>query len=140
MCHLLCLDLTALPALQAHYPEQRAVSLFASTAHPVDMYEIAEPKNGLVAIRFSTQAQIDAAPPAPPELKTNPEAPLRFRVRAWNERQEHLSRPRILGGVPFWCQQQQHQGNFIAQLGEACGISGDGLVYLFDDTVFAQFT
>lgn len=46
----------------------------------------------------------------------------------------------MLGGVPFWCQDEQHQGNFIMQCGEELGISGDGLVYVFDDKIFAQFT
>lgn len=46
----------------------------------------------------------------------------------------------MLGAVPSWCQQEEHQGNFIMQGGESLGVSGDGLVYVFDDVVLAQFT
>jgi hypothetical protein len=140
MRHLLRLDLAALPAVQVHYPEQRMLSLFCSTEHNVDMYEIASPKNALVALRFSSQAEIDAAPALPDGVTLLPETPWRFRERPWSEREQWFGRSRILGGVPSWCQEQEHQGNFIMQLGEESGISGDGLIYVFDDTVFAQFT
>lgn len=139
MEHLLTLDLATMPALQAHYPEHRALSVFCAADREVTMYDIGRPNSGLTAILFTTQAQLDAAP-APPAVKPRPVEPLRPVAHAWAELPEYFGRARVLGAVPSWCQDEQHQGNFILQAGEELGISGDGLVYVFDDAVFAQFT
>ncbi len=139
MDHLFTLDLTTVPALQAHYPDQRTLSLFCARAAETTMYDIGQPNNGLTALRFSTQAQVDARP-APPPGKERPARWFEAVAHPWSELEDHFTRPRVLGGVPGWCQDEEHQGNFIMQCGEDFGVSGDGLVYVFDDVVFAQFT
>ena len=133
------LDLSTMPALQVHYPAYRTLSVFCADDDEVTMYKIANPGNRLTAIVFTTQAEVEARP----EVPAGRERPPRWLVptaRSWTERDAYFSRSRVLGGVPFWCQQEKHQGNFIMQCGEESGISGDGLVYVFDDAIFAQFT
>jgi hypothetical protein len=139
MEHLFTLDLATVPAVQAHYPDMRTFSVFCAAGREVTMYDIAAPNNGLVVGVFTSQAQIDERPAAPAVTAM---APRWFRpvVHGWEASRELYTRPRILGGVPFWCQSEQHQGNFIMQCGEELGIAGDGLVYVFDDKIFAQFT
>ncbi len=141
MDHLFTLDLATMPALAAHYPEHRAISVFCVAADETTMYDLGRPQNGLTAIVFTTQAQLDE-PSAPPELAQPPRPARKFRpiAHAWTELEHHFGATRILGAVPSWCQQEQHQGNFIMQCGEALTVAGDGLVYVFDDVVFAQFT
>lgn len=140
MQHLFSLDLKDLPALQVHYPGERALAIFCSTAEPVDMYRLRSPKNSLMALRFSTQAQVDAADPPPAGVELRPARRITPTTHPWSEREGLWSRQRVLGAVPFWCQEPDHQGNFIMQFGEGLGVSGDGLVYVFDDAIFAQFT
>jgi hypothetical protein len=139
MQHLMTLDLATVPALQVHYPDQRTLSIFCAADRDLTMYDIGNPNNGLVVPLFSTQAQIDERPAAP-AVPSLPPRWFRPVVHAWDQIGEKFGRARVLGGVPCWCQSEQHQGNFIMQCGEDLGISGDGLVYVFDDKVFAQFT
>jgi hypothetical protein len=141
MDHLFTLDLATMPALAAHYPGQRTVSVFCAAAHATTMYDLGRPKNGLTAVVFTTQAQLDE-PSAPPALARPPRPARRFRpvAHAWAELEQYFGRTRVLGAVPSWCQREEHQGNFIMQCGEDLTVSGDGLVYVFDDVVFAQFT
>ena len=139
--HLFTLDLDALPALKAQYPDYRTMSVFCSDPSTVTMYEIGRPGNGYMSIVWSTQAQIDEAP-KPPKGKADdkPYWHITIEARGWDELNNHFGGRRILGAVPCWCQYEQHQGNFIMQTGESLGLGGDGLMYVFDDTIFAQFT
>jgi hypothetical protein len=139
MVHLATFDLATMPALQAHYPGQRTFSVFCAADREVSMYEIASPDNGMVVGLFADRAQIDAKP-APPAVEPTETRFFKPVAHTWAERPDFDSGARVLGGVPFWCQSEQHQGNFIMQCGEELGISGDGLVYVFDDKIFAQFT
>ncbi len=139
MDHLFTLDLDAMPALASQYPGHRALSVFCSSAD-VTMYDIARPGNGLTAIVFTTQAEVDEAAAPPPGMAGKTGEPIRATAHGWDRLEHHFGGTRVLGGVPSWCQQEEHQGNFIMQGGESLGISGDGLVYVFDDKIFAQFT
>lgn len=140
MQHLFSLDLRDMPALQVHYPEARALSVFCSVAEPVDMYRLRSPKNSLLALRFSTQAQVDEAAAPPPGVESRPARRIIPAAHPWSERASIWTRSRVLGALPSWCQAPDPQGNFIMQFGEELGVSGDGLVYVFDDSIFAQFT
>ncbi len=142
MNHHFTLDLTTMPALAMLYPDHRALSLFIVDSGDVDMYQLSWSKYGRKAqVVFSTQAQIDEAG-APPAAKAaaTPRGWLEPVAHAWEELPRHFGRERVLGAVPQWCQQENHQGNFIMQFGEDLGVAGDGLIYMFDDSVFAQFS
>lgn len=140
MQHLFSLDLRDMPALQVHYPEARVLSLFCSASEAVDMYRLRSPKNNLLALRFSTQAQVDQAEAPPAGVEMFKARRIIPRVHPWDQRASIWASTRVLGAVPYWCQAPDHQGNFIMQFGEELGVSGDGLVYVFDDAIFSQFT
>lgn len=141
MDHLFTLDLETMPALQVHLPGYRALSLFVSDMRSISMYDISRPSNSMMRLVLSTQAQIDEAGDPPDEKAAQKVFDWLEPVEhGWDELERYACRERVLGGVPCWCQGNEHQGNFLMQIGEWLGVSGDGLIYVFDDSVFAQFT
>jgi len=140
MDHLFTLDVHAMPALMVYLPGVRAISLFVSDRSTVDMYEIHSPYNSKMRLVRSTQEQLDAAGDPPEGIEPLGERPLALVEHSGDEIDSYFGRERVLGGVPCWCQGRDHQGNFLMQLGEGLGVSGDGLIYVFDDSIFAQFT
>lgn len=141
MDHLFTLDLSTMPALQVYYKDARTLSLFCRNQREVSMYDIGYPDNSAMHLLTSTQEQVDAAGKTVPKGKSaKARGYLRPSEHNWDEREEYFGRSRILGMVPMWCQSEQHQGHFLMQCGEELTVAGDGLVYIFDDSVFAQFT
>lgn len=141
MDHLFTLDLASMPALQIYYPQWRTLSLFCSNRRKIDMYEISSPGDSRMKLLGATPAAVKRKGLVPPRGKTaKARAWFKPVAHGWDELEEHFGRRRVLGAVPMWCQSEEHQGNFLMQFGEEFGISGDGLIYMFSDTTFAQFT
>ena len=139
--HLFTLDLSTMPALQVYFKDARTLSLFCTDQRKVSMYDIGYPDNSAMHLVTSTQEQIDQAGKTLPKGKpAKARGYLKPIEHTWAEREEYFGRSRILGMVPMWCQSEQHQGHFLLQCGEELTVAGDGLVYVFDDSVFAQFT
>lgn len=139
--HLFTLDLEELPALAIYYPGKRTLSAFGRhDGEWLDMSDIYRPTNSSVRLITSTQEQVDVASEPPEGVTTTTTRSVEFTTRHTDDLGDCFGRSRLLGGVPLWCQYEEHQGLFLGQMGEESGISGDGLVYLFDDSVFAQIT
>lgn len=142
LSHLFTVDLNTAPAFKLYFDDDaRLLSFFASIpkAGYLDMCDIGNARSSRVGRRVFTQAEVDANPAG-----AKAKAPYaRFELVARQGREaldDYLGRDRILGTVPVWCQYPEHQGDFWMQLSEGFGISGDGLIYVFDDAFFAQIT
>ena len=142
MRHMLTLDLAAMPALEVYYPGHRALSLFMVRNDELDMYALSNPNNGCFELLASTEDELATAgdPPMGAADAAWGKRWITLETHGWDDLDGAFGGERVLGGVPCWCQSQQHQGRFLMQLGEGWGPSGDGLLYVFDDSVFAQFT
>ncbi len=141
MDHLFTLDLATMPALELYYPERRTLSVFCSDRRNVSMYDIGSPGSTQLRLQGATPEEVareDVRPPA--GTPDTPRAWFQPVAHAWDELDDYFGSRRVLGAVPLWCQSQEHQGNFLMQFGEDFGVSGDGLIYMFSDTIFAQFT
>ncbi|HAA57170.1 MAG TPA: hypothetical protein DCE42_20560 [Myxococcales bacterium] len=141
--HLFSLDLSTMPALQAHYPDFRSVSVFAE--NDVDMYGIDYAYNA-TAVLFSTQEQIDeiGVGTHPNALKAYAQkeiliTPVEWKTFAELQNHDSFGYTRILG-MPCSLQSEMDPSGFIMQGGETLGLSGDGLLYLYADNVTAQVT
>lgn len=141
MDHLFTLDLATMPALQIYYPELRTLSVFCSDQREVSMYDIGSPSSTKLRLHGADAKAVGRENLRPPS-GTSDAASAWFRpvTHGWDAIDEHFGGRRVLGAVPLWCQGQEHQGNFLMQFGERFGVSGDGLIYMFSDAIFAQFT
>lgn len=133
--HMFTLDCATMPALQAFLSGVRLVSVYRSSMS-VDMYN-ADAHN--VTVSKITQQQLDANGREPGEMGGQALIP---RANPRDEIDEYFGATRALGGVPLWCQYDAspRNGLFLFQCGEGWGLSGDGLVYVFDTAVVTQFT
>lgn len=142
MSHMFTLDLQDFPALQLWYPDHRTLSLFCHHWGRLDMEDFYQAWPPLVEMLTSTQEQVDQGGNPPEERKGDQlRSWLAPEVMDWAESGDSsFCHERILGPLPGWLQSEEHQGILLMQLGEGYGISGDGLIYVFDDAVVSQIT